>query len=113
MSAFLLPFIYLVFEIGVQPLVKTLKKRGFSNREASLAALLIAGLGFNLIPWLVVVLKIFGQLSFIEPLEIAVVIVIAIAQLVGIPLLVNYYLKTKRTRLIAQYRSQQPNLIKP
>lgn len=112
-SAFLLPFVFLLFEFGSKPVVNNLKHKGFNKKDATFIALLSAGLGFSVTPWLILLLRFIMQSQFIEPIEMVVVGGIAIAQIIGLPFLLNYYLNTKRTRLLAQYRRQQPYLIKP
>ncbi|HBL57360.1 MAG TPA: hypothetical protein DDZ80_01960, partial [Cyanobacteria bacterium UBA8803] len=103
-NAFILIFVALMFEIGTKPVVKSLRKKGFNKRDAVLIALLIAGWGFNLIPWLVIALKVLIQLRFLELGEMVLTGGIAIAQITGLFFLLNYYLKGKRAKLIAKYQ---------
>ena len=106
-------FVSLLLEIDFKYVVYHLVNRGLNKKDAAPVALLLIGLGFSLGSWFIVNLTIFSQLNFIAPLEIAVIGGIAIAQLGGIPFLLNYYLKTKKTRLLAQYRRSETHLIKP
>jgi serine/threonine protein kinase len=112
-SAFLLPLVFLLLEFGSKPVVNNLKHKGFNKKDATFVALLSAGLGFSVIPWAILLLRFIMQSQFIEPIEMVLVGGVAIAQIIGLPFLLNYYLNTKRTRLLAQYRRQQPYLIKP
>jgi serine/threonine protein kinase len=106
-------FVCLVLEIDFRYVAQNLIKKGLNRKDASPVALLITGLGFSLGSWFIASTVFLSQRSFIGPFEAAVVAGIGITQLVGTPLLLNYYLNTKRARLIAKYRRSESHLIKP
>ncbi|MBD1805930.1 protein kinase [Microcoleus sp. FACHB-SPT15] len=107
-----------VWTVGIMlPVVRSVVEhqtaRGFSKKDATLAALLCAGLGISLGTVMPVSAIVMSQINGLEPLKIAAVVGILFIAITGtsIPLVNLIFLK--RARLIAKYRRSIAHLVKP